>query len=119
LSVLKQADVVGLLTVGSKAAPKEEVLKLGDAGNQQLVEIKETAEERGLAAFFQDNGKDAKAILGPDGLPPSPPNLNPSAAYTMVSCQNPSLPGSTKTNCLEVIRAGVSYNRNRGYLLVS
>jgi hypothetical protein len=88
LSVLKQADVVGLLTVGSKAAPKEEVLKLGDAGNQQLVEIKETAEERGLAAFFQDNGKDAKAILGPDGLPPSPPNLNPSAAYTMETEQS-------------------------------
>ncbi|KAL1958076.1 hypothetical protein VTO42DRAFT_5116 [Malbranchea cinnamomea] len=76
-SVLKQADVVGLLTVGSQAAPKEDILKIGDAGTQQLVEIKQAGEERGLSAFFEGNHQGATAVLDANGLPPKPPGLHP------------------------------------------
>ena len=77
LSTVKQADVVGLLTVGSEAAPKEEVLKIGDAGSQQLVEIKQAGEERGLAAYFESNKSGVAAVLDAQGLPPKPPSLKP------------------------------------------
>ena len=53
LSVLKQSDVVGLLTVGNKAAPKDDVLQVGESGAKQLVQLKQEAEERGLVAAFQ------------------------------------------------------------------
>ncbi|PGH21592.1 hypothetical protein AJ80_03025 [Polytolypa hystricis UAMH7299] len=81
-SVLNQGDVVGLLTVGSRAAPKEDVLQIGEAGSRQLVEVKQEGDERGLAPFFEKN-KSAETILGPDGLPPMPCNLNPNARYEM------------------------------------
>lgn len=71
LSVVKQQDVVALLTVGSAAAPKEDVLQIGDAGNKQLVELKSEG-EKGLSAFFQKQTAAAKSVLGPDGLPPLP-----------------------------------------------
>lgn len=72
LSVVTQPDVVGLLTVGSAEAPKEDVLKIGDAGKTQLVEVKEEG-QRGLSMYFEKNkGVAAKGVLGPDGLPPLP-----------------------------------------------
>ncbi|EEP76071.1 conserved hypothetical protein [Uncinocarpus reesii 1704] len=80
-SVLSQADVVGLLAVGSKAEPNEQALLPGDAGKQQLVEIKQEGEERGLAAFFSEKGNSPARVLGPNGLPPFPANLNRSARY--------------------------------------
>ncbi|KAF1810288.1 21 kDa subunit of NADH dehydrogenase [Eremomyces bilateralis CBS 781.70] len=75
LSVVKPADVVGLLTVGSKAAPKEDVLLIGDAGQKQLVELK--AGEKGLAAFFQGKDKAVADVLEAGGLPPMPTNMHP------------------------------------------
>lgn len=77
LSTVRQADAVGLLTVGSQAAPKDEVLKLGEAGEQQLVAVKEQGEERGLAALFEQDKKSVQGVLGANGLPPSPANINP------------------------------------------
>jgi len=71
LSTVKQADVVGLLSVGSKATPKEDVLQIGDAGKKQLVSVKEEG-EKGLATFLNSNKAAAKSFLGPDGLPPMP-----------------------------------------------
>ncbi|KMU92485.1 NADH:ubiquinone oxidoreductase 21.3kD subunit 21.3a [Coccidioides immitis H538.4] len=79
-SVLSQADVVGLLTVGSKAEPNEQALLSGDAGKQQLVQIKQEGESRGLAAFYAEKGNGAR-VLGPNGLPPLPANLNRAAKY--------------------------------------
>ncbi|KXT06817.1 hypothetical protein AC578_7194 [Pseudocercospora eumusae] len=76
LSVVSQPDVVGLLTVGSAAAPKDDVLKIGDAGKTQLVEVKEEG-ERGLATYFRKNSSVAKGVLGPDGLPPLPTSRHP------------------------------------------
>lgn len=76
LSTVSQADAVGLLTVGSKAAPKEDVLQIGEAGEKQLVAVKEAGEERGLAALFEKNKKSIQGVLGANGLPPSPCNLN-------------------------------------------
>ena len=43
LSTVTQGDVVALLTVGSKASPKDDVLQIGDAGAKQLVEVKQGA----------------------------------------------------------------------------
>lgn len=79
LSVVNQADVVGLLTVGSKAVPKEDVLQIGEAGTKQLVQVKEEG-EKGLATFFKKDTKSVSAVLGPDGLPPMPKNLGQNMA---------------------------------------
>lgn len=71
-SVVKQPDVVALLTVGSAAQPKDDVLKIGDAGTKQLVEVQDEGEKKGLSAFFQTQSVAAKDVLGSDGLPPLP-----------------------------------------------
>lgn len=74
LSVVNQADVVGLLSVGSEAQPKEGALSAGEAGSKQLTSVKEEG-EKGLAAFFEKQKGVQSNILGPDGLPPMPTNL--------------------------------------------
>ena len=76
LSVVKQADVVGLLSVGSKANPKENALQIGDAGAKQLVQVKQEGEQKGLAAFFEKDKNVAGGILGPDGVPPFPTGMS-------------------------------------------
>ena len=76
LSVVKQADVVGLLSVGSKANPKENVLQIGDAGAKQLVQVKQEGEQKGLAAFFEKEKSNAASIFGPNGLPPFPSGMS-------------------------------------------
>lgn len=68
---MKQPDVVALLTVGSAAAPKDDVLQLGEAGNKQLVSVKQEG-EKGLAQFFAKEKGASKSVLGPNGLPPLP-----------------------------------------------
>ncbi|KAL4993462.1 hypothetical protein BDV10DRAFT_179110 [Aspergillus recurvatus] len=80
-STVNQADAVGLLTVGSQASPKEEVLQIGEAGQKQLVSVKQQGEERGLAGLFQKDKNGIKGVLGPNGLPPTPCNLNSSSKY--------------------------------------
>lgn len=87
LSVVNQADVVGLLTVGSKSAPKDDVLQIGEAGQKQLVAVKQEGEERGLAALFEKDKRKVQGVLGPDGLPPLPCNLNSSSKYQLGSGQ--------------------------------
>jgi hypothetical protein len=78
LSVVKQPDIVGLLTVGSAQNPKENVLQIGDAGAKQLVSLKEEG-EKGLSAFFQKDNKAGLSVLGPNGLPPFPTSRYPSS----------------------------------------
>ena len=73
---MKQADVVGLLTVGSKTLPKDDVLQIGDAGSKQLVEVRTQGEEKGLAGYFEKEKGAAAAVLGPSGLPPMPCDLS-------------------------------------------
>lgn len=73
LSAVTQADVVGLLTVGSEAQPKQELI--GDGGQKQLVAVKEEG-EKGLAAFFEKEKGVNENVLGPGGLPPLPKGLN-------------------------------------------
>lgn len=68
-----------MLTVGSQAAPKDDVLQIGDAGVKQLVEVKQAGEERGLAAYFEQN-KAVPSVLESDGLPPRPVNLSPATS---------------------------------------
>lgn len=73
LSVVDQADAVALLTVGSSAAPKVELI--GDAGAKQLLAVAEEGQTKGLAVFLEgkavgDVTKDATVFV--DGLPPLP-----------------------------------------------
>lgn len=77
LSVVKQSDVVALLTVGNAAKPKE--LQIGDAGSKQLVAAKEEG-EKGLSAFFQKEKTAFANVMGPNGLPPLPTSHYPGAA---------------------------------------
>lgn len=84
LSTVKQSDVVGLLTVGSRAAPKDDVLQIGEAGSKQLATVKQEGEEHGLASHFNKDKKGAVGVLGANGLPPLPCNLKPTATkYTL------------------------------------
>lgn len=76
LSVVKQPDVVGLLSVGSAAAPKEDVLQIGEAGSKQLVAVKEEG-EKGLSAFFEKNKGVSSGVLGAGGMPPLPASRHP------------------------------------------
>ena len=76
LSVVKPADVIGLLSVGSAAKPNDQVLQIGDAGAKQLMEVKQEGEEKGLAAFLEKEKKVVPGIFGPNGLPPFPSGLN-------------------------------------------
>ncbi|KKK24246.1 hypothetical protein P175DRAFT_0504427 [Aspergillus ochraceoroseus IBT 24754] len=79
VSTVNQADAVGLLTVGSQAAPKDHILQIGQAGEKQLVSVKQEGEERGLAGLFKKDKNGIKGVLGANGLPPTPRNLNSSA----------------------------------------
>lgn len=74
--MVKQADVVGLLSVGSKVNPKENVLQIGDAGSKQLVQLNQEGEQKGLAAFFEKDKNVTAGIFGPDGLPPFPSGMS-------------------------------------------
>lgn len=75
-SLLKQTDVVRLLTVGSKASPKDDVLQIGDAGDNKQVARVEEQHEKGLSAFFAEKKDISAGIFGPNGLPPSPSGLH-------------------------------------------
>ncbi|KAL9640533.1 MAG: hypothetical protein Q9164_000199, partial [Protoblastenia rupestris] len=74
LSVVNQADVVGLLSVGSKADPKDNILQKGDAGTKQIVQVKQEGEDRGLSAYFEKSK--TTPVFGPRGLPPFPSGMN-------------------------------------------
>ncbi|KAL8953800.1 MAG: hypothetical protein Q9222_000365 [Ikaeria aurantiellina] len=76
LSVVKQADVVGLLSVGSKAEPKEDILQLGDAGAKQLVQVQNKGESKGLAAYFKQEKIGIASVLNANGMPPFPTGAN-------------------------------------------
>ena len=76
LSVVKPADVVGLLSVGSRSNPKEEVLQIGDAGAKQLVQVNKEGEEKGLAAYLSKDKNNVASIFGSDGLPPFPSGMS-------------------------------------------
>ncbi|KAI0479552.1 NADH-ubiquinone oxidoreductase 21.3 kDa subunit [Xylaria cf. heliscus] len=71
LSYVNQSHAVALLSVGSAAAPKQELI--GDSGAKQLVAATEEGRTGGLAAYFEKNTA-AVAVndLLVDGLPPLP-----------------------------------------------
>jgi len=66
-SVMRQGDVVGLLSVGSKVAPKE--LASGEAGMKQLVEVRKEGEEKGVAGFLEKEKGAVRGFLGEGGMP--------------------------------------------------
>ncbi|KAI9892162.1 MAG: hypothetical protein M1814_001620 [Vezdaea aestivalis] len=74
LSVVNQSDVVGLLAVGTKITPKQELI--GESGAKQLVQVKQDGEEKGLAAQLKKDNGSMDDILGPDGLPPLPSSIS-------------------------------------------
>ncbi|KAI0551919.1 NADH-ubiquinone oxidoreductase 21.3 kDa subunit [Xylaria curta] len=71
LSFVNQSDAVALLSVGSAAAPKQELI--GDAGAKQLVAATEEGQAGGLAAYFEKNTTAAATEdFLVNGLPPLP-----------------------------------------------
>ncbi|KAG6034666.1 hypothetical protein E4U40_003564 [Claviceps sp. LM458 group G5] len=70
LSVMKQADVAGLLTLGSAASPKVELI--GEAGEQQLVKVQEEGQKMGLAKCLEMATGDVTKDVFVNGLPPLP-----------------------------------------------
>lgn len=68
LSVVSQSDLVGLLTVGSAAAPKVELI--GEAGEKALVAAKQEG-ETGLAKALEKTEGVGKDVFV-NGLPPLP-----------------------------------------------
>ena len=76
-SVVRQADVVALLTVGSRARPREDGGLIGDDSSKRLVQIRQEGEETGLAVLFEKDKRVVRSVLGPDGLPPFPSGLAP------------------------------------------
>ncbi|MCJ1290559.1 hypothetical protein MMC34_002098 [Xylographa carneopallida] len=71
-SIVKQADVVGLLTLGSAAKPIEGRLVSGEEGGKQLVAVRKEGEERGVAGLFERQKGVLSGVLGEGGLPPMP-----------------------------------------------
>ncbi|KAL1641143.1 hypothetical protein SLS58_006251 [Diplodia intermedia] len=69
LAAVTQGDVVGLLSVGSAANEKVELI--GEAGKNKLVAVSEEG-QKGVAAFFEKEPAAVKSVLGEDGLPPLP-----------------------------------------------
>lgn len=70
LSTVTQGDAVGLLSIGSAAAPSAKLLA-GEEGSKQLVSVKEQG-QKGLAAYFEAEKSAVAGVLGADGLPPLP-----------------------------------------------
>lgn len=69
LSTVSQGDLVGLLSVGSAAQPKVELI--GEAGEKQLVAAQEKG-QTGLASFFKEQPQVAAKDTFVGGLPPTP-----------------------------------------------
>ncbi|KAM7187982.1 NADH/ubiquinone oxidoreductase [Rhypophila sp. PSN 637] len=71
-STIGQAQQVALLTVGSAAQPRVELI--GEEGSKALVEAEESGKEAGLAAYLEKTGAEtAKYVLAQTGgLPPLP-----------------------------------------------
>ncbi|KAK3365676.1 hypothetical protein B0T24DRAFT_395274 [Lasiosphaeria ovina] len=72
-SIVGQAQQVALLTVGSAAAPRVELI--GEAGSKALVAAEETGREAGgLAAYLEKSGAEAavRFLELSGGLPPLP-----------------------------------------------
>ncbi|KAH6840674.1 NADH-ubiquinone oxidoreductase [Chaetomium sp. MPI-CAGE-AT-0009] len=71
-SVVGQAQQVALLTVGSAAAPRVELV--GEAGDKALVAAEESGKETGVAGYLENSGVEAaKRVLElTGGLPPLP-----------------------------------------------
>ncbi|KAI3553525.1 AhpC/TSA family protein [Colletotrichum abscissum] len=79
ISVVNQADVVGLLAVGSAANPRVELI--GEAGEKALVAAKEEGKTTGIAAYLEKNAAQgaveaSKEALFTNGLPPTPSGEN-------------------------------------------
>ncbi|KAK1530336.1 AhpC/TSA family protein [Colletotrichum costaricense] len=79
ISVVSQADVVGLLAVGSAANPRVELI--GEAGEKALVAAKEEGKTTGIAAYLEKNAAQgaveaSKEALFTNGLPPTPSGEN-------------------------------------------
>ncbi|KAL2269153.1 hypothetical protein VTJ83DRAFT_3999 [Remersonia thermophila] len=72
LSVVRQPQQVALLTVGSAAQPRAELI--GEAGSKAIVAAEEAGQEKGIAGFLEQEGAAAaKRVLdATGGLPPLP-----------------------------------------------
>lgn len=70
LSVVNQTDVVSLLTLGSEAAPKQQLI--GEAGAKQLVAAQEEGKTGLAKALAKASAADVSKDVFVNGLPPLP-----------------------------------------------
>lgn len=75
-SLLKQADIVQLLSAGSKASPSDGVEHIGEPDSQQVVEVQGKRDGLGLSTLLSMKQNSSLGIFGPNGLPPFPTGLN-------------------------------------------
>jgi hypothetical protein len=102
LSVLAQADVAALLTVGSAASAKVDLI--GEAGSRALVEARGDGNTGVLTTALQKLGTDGakkEDVLFVDGLPPTPSGQSMRSGqwrvhdYTMLEPEEQSYPTGT------------------------
>lgn len=79
---------MALLSVGSKANPRDDVLQLGDAGAKQLVQVKQEGEKGGLSVFLEQQKALGANVLGEGGMPPLPPTAVGAKPYTLMKDQS-------------------------------
>ncbi|KAK0708748.1 hypothetical protein B0T21DRAFT_80501 [Apiosordaria backusii] len=72
LSVVSQVEQVALLTVGSAAAPRVELI--GEEGSKALVAAQEQGKQGGLANYIESAGVEAakRVLEATGGMPPLP-----------------------------------------------
>lgn len=75
-SVIGQAQQVALLTVGSAAAPRVELI--GEEGSKALVKAEEEGKAGGLATYLENSGVEAarRVLEMTGGMPPLPSGEN-------------------------------------------
>lgn len=74
ISTVTQSDIAGLLTLGSAAVPKQELI--GDKGSETMALVRKESEEKGLAGLFEKDKGAMGSVLGEGGMPPFPTGLN-------------------------------------------
>ena len=79
LSLLKQTDVVQLLSAGSGARSKDDGHQIEDTSTKQMMQVQEQGEEIRLSTLFSREKDSSSSVFGAHGLPPFPTGMSTSS----------------------------------------